>query len=149
MPHLFALGQHLALVVVQRSLRGDERLLALLEDIYIIASPARTGAVVASLQQHLFTHARIRLHGGKTQVWNGAGIRPPACEALDQIARALDPRDVVWKGPELPVEEQASRCWEHHSATPSLSQIIWSGSWRNTECCWTESQQCRMCNLRG
>ena len=30
-----------------------------------ITSPARTGAVVANLQQHFFTHARIRLHGAR------------------------------------------------------------------------------------
>ena len=92
MPLLFALGQHPALVAVQRSLKGDERLLAFLDDIHIIISPARVGVVV---------FAR-----GKTQVWNGAGIRPPACEALEWIARAVDPRAVVWKGPELPVEDQ-------------------------------------------
>ena len=43
---------------------------------------------------------------GKTQVWNGAGIKPPARDALEQIARAVDPRPVVWKGPKLPVEDQ-------------------------------------------
>ena len=103
------------------------------------------GGQFAATSLHPCTHSAAR----KMQVWTGAGIRPPACEVLEQIARAVDPRAVVWKGLELPVEDQGSRCWEHHSATPSLSQLIWSGSRRNTECCWTESQKCRMCNLRG
>ena len=54
-------------------------------------NPHRVGVVIASLQEQLFRHARIRLHGGKTQVWNGAGIRPLACDVLEQIARGEDP----------------------------------------------------------
>ena len=106
MPLLFSLGQHGALEAVQRSLRDDERMLAYLDDIYIVTSPGRVGVVVTSLQEQLYRHARIRLHGGKTQVWNGAGIRPPACDVLEQIARREDPRAVVWKGSEVAVESQ-------------------------------------------
>ena len=91
---------------MQRSLRDDERLLAFLDVINIITTPPRVGVVVASLQRELFIHARIRLHRGKTQVWNGAGIRPPACDAFEQIARVENPRAVVWKGPHLVVEDQ-------------------------------------------
>ena len=68
MPLLFSLGQHGALEAVQRSLRDGERMLAHLDDIYIVTSPDRVGVVIASLQEQLFRHARIRLHGGKTQV---------------------------------------------------------------------------------
>ena len=66
MPLLFSLGQHGAL-----SLRDGERMLAYLDDIYIVTSLDRVGVVIASLQEQLFRHGRIRLHGGKTQVWNG------------------------------------------------------------------------------
>ena len=51
------------------------------------------------------THA-FGCTGGKKQVWNGAGIRFPACDALEQIARAENPRAVVRKGPDVPVEDQ-------------------------------------------
>ena len=47
MPLLLALGQHGALEAVQRSLRGDERLLAFLDDIYIITTQPRVGVLVA------------------------------------------------------------------------------------------------------
>ena len=101
MPLLFSLGQHGALESVQRSFRDGERMLAYLDDIYIVTSPDRVGVVIASLQEQLFRHARIRLHGGKTQVWNRAGIRPVACDVLEQIAS----QTCQWS-------HRASRCWE-------------------------------------
>ena len=53
-------------------------------------------------------HARIRVHGGKTHVWNGAGTKPEACDVLQQRAEALDPesRVRVWRGSEVPTTEQ-------------------------------------------
>ena len=118
MPLLFSLGQHGALESVQRSLRDSERMLAYLDDIYIVTSPDRVGVVIASLQEQLFRHARIRLHGGKTQVWNGAGIRPVACDGLEQIARRENPRAVVWKGSDLPVESQGIKGHQGVGNTP-------------------------------
>ena len=41
MPALFSLGQHDALVAIQRRLGLDERLLAFLDDIYAVGGPAR------------------------------------------------------------------------------------------------------------
>ena len=32
-----------------------------------------------------------RINGGKTHVWNAAGVEPPVCEALQRIAEASDP----------------------------------------------------------
>ena len=42
MPMLFSLGQHAALVAVAARLREGERLLAFLDDLYIVTSPDRT-----------------------------------------------------------------------------------------------------------
>ena len=39
------------------------------DDIYVVSAPDRVGAIYAILQHELFTHAGIRVHGGKTQVW--------------------------------------------------------------------------------
>ena len=36
-------------------------------------------------------HSSIRIDGGKTQVWNGAGSKPDICEVLDRVAQAADP----------------------------------------------------------
>ena len=81
-------GQHGALEGVQRSLRGDERLLAFLRHPHHHHSTESCGA---SLQREL--HPRTH-----------------------SVTCLLS--------------------WEHHWATLSLSQHIWSGSRRNTECCW-------------
>ena len=70
MPLLFALGQHRALVAIQSELQDGEFLFAYLDDIFAVVPPDRVGAVYASMQQHLWAHCRIRVHTGKTQVWN-------------------------------------------------------------------------------
>ena len=95
MPLLFSLGQHGAPESVHRTLRDGERMLAETDNIHIVTSPNRVRVVIASLQEQLF-HARIR--GGKTQVWNGAGIRPVACDVFEQIAKRENPHMVVWMG---------------------------------------------------
>ena len=48
-------------------------------------------------------------HVGKTQVWNAAGDRPPACDLLERIAQASDPEARVWKISGVPLEEQGVR----------------------------------------
>ena len=106
MPLLFSLGQHGALAAVQRQLHEGEKMFAYLDDIYIVTTPARVGDVYCLLLDALYRHAHIRLHCGKTQVRNSGGIRPEACDALERVARAENPRAVVWKGSDLPLREQ-------------------------------------------
>ena len=106
MPLLFSLGQHAALEAVQRHLRQNEKMFAYLDDIYILTTPDRVGEVYYLLQDALFLHAHIRLHSGKTQVWNKSGTRPQACDALERVARTVNPRAVVWRGSQLLAHEQ-------------------------------------------
>ena len=47
MPALFALGLHQALIAVQASLLPSERLLAFLDDIFVVCSPERVSDVYA------------------------------------------------------------------------------------------------------
>ena len=72
----------------------------------MVTRPDRVGPVYANLQENLHVHACIRIHCGKTKVWNKAGIRPAACDALERIARIGNPRATVWKGPGVPTHEQ-------------------------------------------
>ena len=65
--------------------------------------PRQTGAV------QLHQHFRIHINIGKTQVWNAAGIRPPACDELERIAQLTDPDARVWEGSGLPTSEQRVR----------------------------------------
>ena len=103
-PMLFALVQHPALVAAIRRFHVGERLFAYLDGVYVVTTPDRVGAVHAILSEALWRHSRIRIHGRKTQVWNAAGIRPPACDALDRVAQADDPEaPLVWRGGDLPL----------------------------------------------
>ena len=73
------------------------------------SSPNQTElAMCMTLQEELYRHARIRIHVGKTQVWNAAGERPEACDVLERIAQEEDPRARVWKGSNIHTSEQGS-----------------------------------------
>ena len=110
MPLLYSLGQHGALEATQEELAEGEKLVAYLDDIWVVSPvPDWVSHVYGSLQRNLFSHARIRVHGGKTQVWNRSGIRPEGCDALERIAQAADPRARVWRGSgetDLPPSQQ-------------------------------------------
>ena len=127
MPLLFSLGQHTALAEAQDELEEGEFLFAYLDDIYAaIPRPDRVGAVNASLQEHLQSCARIRIHGGKTQVRNSAGVRPSACNVLERIAQVADPDARVWRGSgetDLPPAQQGICV-----GPPTGSPVICSGS---------------------
>ena len=60
-----------------------------------VSTPERTDAVYALLQNAPWHHVGIRVHQGKTKVWNSPGEKPPICETLERIARAADPRASV------------------------------------------------------
>ena len=101
MPALYALGQHPALVELQRRLRPGELVFAYLDDIYVIGPSARARVVFDLLSQHLFRHARIEVHQGKTRAWNAAGLEPPGIRELGSTDAP------VWVGdPALPPEQQ-------------------------------------------
>ena len=50
------------------------------------------------LVEELWHHAKIRLHHGKTAVWNCRGEVPPDIGALERAARITDPSARVWRG---------------------------------------------------
>ena len=121
MPLLFSLGQHGALAAVQRQLHASEKMFAYLDDIYIVTTPARVGHVYSLLQDALFRHARIRLHSGKTQVWNSGGIRPEACDALERVARAVNPRPWCGRVQMCYLASRGSKSSEHRWSILTLS----------------------------
>ena len=55
-------------------------------------------AIYAILQEELWRHARIRIHHGKTRVWNRSGTRTVGCDIVDRAARALDPEFTTVRG---------------------------------------------------
>ena len=98
MPMLFTLGQHSSLIAVSDRLHHGERLCAFLDDLYVASNPERTVDCHQILGEELWHHAKIRLHHGKTAVWNRGGEVPPDIGALERAARITDPSARVWRG---------------------------------------------------
>ena len=73
MPALFALGLAPALRSFQAELL-PESACGLFSTTFMLphvtTSPARTASVLSRLEHHLFASLHIRLHAGKTRVWN-------------------------------------------------------------------------------
>ena len=88
----------------------------------------------AIVQEELRVHACIRIHTGKTKVWNRAGVRPEACNILERIARQDD------KGSDIPTSEQALKILGASFGHPPTSwSVIWHTWPESNQCCWTES----------
>ena len=77
MPMLFALGLHPALRAAQGRMRVGERIFAYLDDVYVICRPERVVEIFKILEEEMSAHSEIRLHLGKTQVWNGRVLLRP------------------------------------------------------------------------
>ena len=121
MPLLCSLGQHRALQLVQDELREDEAPLAFLDDTYLVTSHERTTTVFATLQGASLTEAGIRLNPGKTKIWNSAGVKPSGCNVLHLVAATFDPIAVVWRGSELPTQQQGMKVL----GTPLGQTFLW------------------------
>ena len=109
MPLLFALGQHASLRAIDDRLAEGDRLMAFLDDVYITTDPERLQHAYECVERVLWRHSRIRVHEGKTQVWNSGGERPEFCDVLERVAQVADPEARVWKGSGLPTTEQGIR----------------------------------------
>ena len=90
----------------QQGIVGSEKLLACMDDIFVITRPDRVGDVCTAVRQNLWIHACSRINNGKTKVWNAAGHKPAVCEVLDRVAQADDPDANVWRGSEVATERQ-------------------------------------------
>ena len=110
MPLLFSLEQHRALLAVNARLVEGESVFAFLDDLYVLCSPERVGEVHKVIQQELWSRANIRVHHGKTKVWNRAGAEPRGCAELTAAARMVKENATVWVGDRsLPSAAQGKR----------------------------------------
>ena len=124
MPLLYSLGQHRALQAVGEHLQEGEHLFAYLDDTFFVSSSLRVGPLYAVLQEALNVHAGIQINAGKTQIWNRSGERPEVCNALERVARASNPRVVVWRGSQLPSELQGIKILGTPLGTPISLLVI-------------------------
>ena len=110
MPALYSLGQHRALEAVARRLYPTERLFAFLDDLYVVCRPDRVVDVQHILAAELWSHAKIQILHGKTQVWNRGGVESTEIETLQAAAQVSVPDALVWRGdPTLPEVEQGMK----------------------------------------
>ena len=77
--------------------------MAFLGDVYVATPTSDRVGPIYTLDVDLYCHAPININGGKTQVWNAAGIRPRACNELERIAQEVDPTARVWRGSHSPL----------------------------------------------
>ena len=87
MPLLFSLGQHPALEAVQRQCPDH----TFLDDTYLVSKTQEVREGYVSVERELWRHAKIRVHEGKTHIWNLAGIKPEICDVLQRAAAAAKP----------------------------------------------------------
>ena len=149
MPLLFALGQHLT--AIQGSLGAEERLMAFLDDLYVATPiPDRLRNVYRTAQQELWTHSRIRINGGKTQVWNSGGVRPEFCDTLEWIAQATDPEARVWRGSGLHTDTNGHPRVGYTDRPQRFRRCPFAGqSSESPRRCSTASPKCLICSGVG
>ena len=86
MPLLFSVGIHGALEEVASSMEHGEQLCAFLDDIYVLCALERVVPLFKLLSESLERIAGIRLHQGKTRVWNRRGTPPEDVAELGRDA---------------------------------------------------------------
>ena len=132
MPLLFSLAIHNALAEVKREQLPGELLFAFLDDIYVVCSQARVRTVFNLLSVKLSDRAGIRLHAGKTRVWNKAGICPPN---MGDRSRG--------------VELRGSRSWAPQSVQMRMCRLLPRTDWKRNAVCGRPFHGCRTFNAVG
>ena len=139
MPLLFSLAIHDALEEVQAELEDGELLFAFLDDVYVVCLPNRVRTIFDLLGARLSRVAGIRLHDGKTRVWNKAG------ECPERVAE-LGPD--VWspQGVKILGTPVGSGDFVERMATERLAeeQKLWEAlAWiPDLQCAWQVLLQC-------
>ena len=70
-------------------------LFTFLDDPYVIFQLHQVEKVHDATRDELWTHARIRLHDGKTKLWNRSRLLPQGCADLGAFVRVLQSRASV------------------------------------------------------
>ena len=122
-----------ALEEVATMLLPGEQLCAFLDDVYALCSPDRVKPIYEALARALHRVAGIRLHQGKTRVWNKAGTQPEDVDTLGE--NVWQPGGVMVLGTRIGHEqftrdklharvEEERRLWEAIPRVPDL-QCAW------------------------
>ena len=112
-----------------------ENLVAHLDDIWVVSPvPERVSHAYGSLQRNLFSHARIRVHGGKTDLrdvmrWRGSRMQ----QTREPVFGVGLVRQICLR------HSRDSWCWALLWETPLSSNHIWRRRRLNNAHCWNGS----------
>ena len=101
MPLLFSIGIQGALEEVAGTLEAGEQFCVFLDDVCVLCQPHRVMMIYDELARCRIRVAGIRLHQGKTRVWNKARVPPEGVHILGDEARLME-----WSFWELPYQER-------------------------------------------
>ena len=102
----------------------------------------RAGRIHDLLEVSLWRHAGIRIHVGKTHMWNRAGNRPAVCDRLERAAQIVNPDARLWRGSHLPTKRQGIEVFGtllgprfcgtivNHTSTAQFAQVHDDGVWQ-------------------
>ena len=97
----------------------------------------------------MWTHAGIRINGGKTRVWNRSGSQQRGCDIFQRIAVQSDTDAVVWRGSDVPTVQQGIKILGTPLGTTITCRTNWKGLPMSTNASWTCCLQSRTSSRVG
>ena len=119
--------------------------MAFLDDICLVSKLEEVREGYRTMERELWRHAKIRVHEGKTHIWNRVGTKPAICDELQRMAEVAQVQG-CGAGLRCPLKNRASRCWEHLWATWISSEDTSRTSSTNTRCCCKAFPESLMCS---
>ena len=129
-PLLFALGQHTALSAIDNFLGAEDRRQAFVDEVYIV-------------RVYGTAHSRIRIHEGKTQLWNSGGERPEFFERSNVSPKPWTKTLKCGEDWGCQPENRASECWRLRWGTLISWKAVCTHASKTTKFCWTGSRSAR------
>ena len=125
-------------------MRPVEQICAFLDDVYIVCQPERVRVLFDFLAESLIRVSGIRLHDGKTRVWNASGTVPDNVEELGPAV--WQPRGITVLGTPIGSPEYTAERVERKLAD---ERLLWEiiPAVPDLQCAWQILVQCA--NPRG
>ena len=117
MPLLFSFVLHPSLRSAANLLREREKTIAFLDDVCIVCTPDRVLEVFRIVENSLWTHSRISVYSGKTQLWNRSTHRMQGTHQSCPSGASTSSRVVRSK-----FASRVSPFWDHQWAMTSSSE---------------------------
>ena len=115
-----------------------------LDDIYAVCTPDPVGAVFVIVEQEMQARAHVRMHHGKTQVWNQDEWCQMALKSSLPQPGLVKPEPVVWRGDtELPLSEQGVKVLGVPIGQPACVQLFLAKIGRSKTLCSNVSRGAR------